>query len=131
IQRYINQKPATGFFNIWAGLTILTLAAIGVLAGQSEHASGKRGRGNETTYQQTDLVSDLPGVALLQDTNLVNAWGISFGPTSPFWVSDNGTGKSTLYAVTNDSLGAIQVTKLGLEVNIPGEGNVTGQVFNN
>ena len=129
-QRYINQKPPTGFFNIWAGLTILTLAAIGVLAGQSEHANGKRGRGNETVYQQTNLVSDLAGVALLQDTNLVNAWGISFGPTSPFWVSDNGTGLSTLYTVTNDASG-YHVTKLGLQVAIPGEGNPTGQTFNN
>ena len=82
-------------------------------------------------YRRTNLVSDLPGVAQLQDTNLVNAWGVSFSPTSPFWVSDNGTGKSTLYAVTNDSSGSPHVAKQGLEVRIPGEGNPTGQVFNN
>jgi hypothetical protein len=46
----------------------------------------------DVRYQQVNLISDLPGVAVLQDTNLVNAWGISFSPTSPFWVSDNGTG---------------------------------------
>src|SRR5690349_21349610 len=56
----------------------------------------------ETHFQQVNLVSDLPGVAQLQDTNLVNAWGIAFSATSPFWVSDNGTGKATLYVVTND-----------------------------
>src|SRR6185436_19582099 len=84
-----------------------------------------------TSYQQINLVSDQFGVALVQDTNLVNAWGVSFSPTSPFWVSDNGTGKSTLYTVTNDASGSPQVTKLGLVVSIPGEGNVTGQVFNN
>jgi len=84
-----------------------------------------------TGYRQINLVSDQPGIALLQDTNLVNAWGVSFSPTSPFWVSDNGTGKATLYAVTNDASGSPQVTKLGLEVSIPGEGNPTGQVFNN
>src|SRR6266436_1760277 len=83
------------------------------------------------SYQQVNLVSDLPGVALLQDTNLVNAWGISFSAASPFWISDNGTGKSTLYSVTNDSLGTPHVSKLGLVVTIPGEGNPTGQVFNN
>jgi uncharacterized protein (TIGR03118 family) len=82
-------------------------------------------------YAQNNLVSDLPDVAMLQDTNLVNAWGMSFGPNTPFWISDNGTGKSTLYSVTNDSSGAEVVTKLGLEVTIPGEGNPTGQVFNN
>jgi uncharacterized protein (TIGR03118 family) len=48
-------------------------------------------------YQETKLVSDLPGVAMFQDTNLVNAWGLSHSPTSPWWVSDNGTGKATLY----------------------------------
>ena len=37
-------------------------------------------------------LADLAGVAQVQDTNLVNAWGISFSATSPFWVSANGTG---------------------------------------
>ena len=81
------------------------------------------------TYLQTNLVSDLAGVAQLQDTNLVNPWGISFSATSPFWISDNGSGLSTLYAVTNDSSGAPHVTKQGLQVIIPGEGVPTGQLF--
>src|SRR5438874_12765867 len=46
---------------------------------------------------QTNLVSDLPGVAQFLDPHLVNPWGISESATSPFWVSDNGTGLSTLY----------------------------------
>ncbi len=86
-------------------------------------------RAKDPRYEQVNLVSDQPGVALLQDANLVNAWGVSFSPTSPFWVSDNGTGKSTLYSVTNDSSGAVHVDKVSLEVTIPGEGNPTGQVF--
>src|SRR5260221_2183216 len=81
-------------------------------------------------YQQTYLVSDLPGLAQLQDTNLVNPWGISFSATSPFWISDNGSGLSTLYSVTNDAGGSPHVAKLGLEVAIPGEGVPTGQLFN-
>ena len=43
------------------------------------------------------LVSDQPGVAPNTDPNLVNAWGLTSSPTSPWWVSDNGTDKSTLY----------------------------------
>ena len=82
-------------------------------------------------YLQTNLVSNLEGLAQLQDTNLVNPWGISFSPTSPFWISDNGSGLSTLYAVTNDAGGAPHVVKQGLQVAIPGEGNPTGQLFNN
>ena len=80
-------------------------------------------------YSQINLVSDQPGVALLQDTNLVNAWGISFGPTTPFWISDNGSGLSTLYSVTNDSNGMVHVVKQGLQVVIPGDGTATGQLF--
>src|ERR1039458_9471654 len=69
---------------------LLTLACMPV------SAHGDRDR--DGAYQQTNLVADLPGVALLQDTNLVNAWGISFSPTSPFWISDNGSGQATLDA---------------------------------
>jgi uncharacterized protein (TIGR03118 family) len=82
-------------------------------------------------YQQINLVSDLPGVAQLQDTNLVNAWGISYHPGFPFWISDNGTGKTTLYSVTNDASGAPHVARIPLVVSIPGDGNVSGQVMNN
>jgi len=48
-------------------------------------------------YERTNLVSDIPGVARFTDSNLVNPWGLSHSPTSPWWVSDNGTGVSTLY----------------------------------
>ncbi|HZD30700.1 MAG TPA: TIGR03118 family protein, partial [Candidatus Angelobacter sp.] len=48
-------------------------------------------------YGQTNLVSDLPGIAKFVDPNLVNPWGIAFSPTSPLWIADNGTGLATLY----------------------------------
>jgi uncharacterized protein (TIGR03118 family) len=48
-------------------------------------------------YVRTDLVSNQPGVARFTDSHLVNAWGLVALPTSPWWVSDNGTGFSTLY----------------------------------
>ena len=48
-------------------------------------------------YTQTNLTSDLPGVAAQQDPHLINPWGIVASPTSPFWISDNGAGLSTLY----------------------------------
>lgn len=72
-------------------------------------------------YVQTNLSSNIPGRAANTDPQMQNPWGISFGPTSPFWVSDNGTGVSTLY----NGLGV----KQGLVVTIPG-GVPTGQVFN-
>jgi uncharacterized protein (TIGR03118 family) len=52
---------------------------------------------DHSSYTQTNLVSDLPGIARIQDPNLVNPWGLDAGPTSPWWVADNGTGLSTLY----------------------------------
>src|SRR6266705_5720864 len=76
----------------------------------------------------TNLVTDDQAVHMAQITDpaFKNAWGISSSPTSPFWVSDNGTGKATLYRVdpaTNTT------TKQALTVSIPGDGSVTGQVF--
>ena len=50
-----------------------------------------------TSFSVVPLVSDQPGVAPNTDPNLVNAWGLTSSPTSPWWVSDNGTDKSTLY----------------------------------
>jgi hypothetical protein len=60
-----------------------------------EHLPDHSRPGDEFT--QTNLVSDLPGLAVSLDPHLVNPWGIAFGPTSPFWISDNGTGLTTLY----------------------------------
>lgn len=104
------------------------LVATAALALMSFAALAKDGE-NSDSYVQTNLVSNLPGVAQLQDTNLVNPWGISFSATSPFWLSDNGSGLSTLYAVTNDVTGSPHVVTESLVVTIPG-GAPTGQLFN-
>jgi uncharacterized protein (TIGR03118 family) len=86
--------------------------------------------GFETPYLQTNLVSDIQGLAQVTDSNLANPWGVSFSGTSPFWVSNQHTSTSTLYAVTPAG-----VTKLGLTVAIPktasGPQGPTGQVNNN
>lgn len=48
-------------------------------------------------FIQHNLVADTPGVADVTDPNLVNPWGISESAGSPFWISDNGPGLTTLY----------------------------------
>ena len=48
-------------------------------------------------YAITNLVSNQAGKAKHQDKALVNAWGMSFFPRGPFWISDNGTGVTTFY----------------------------------
>jgi uncharacterized protein (TIGR03118 family) len=76
-------------------------------------------------YLQTNLVSDVPGLAANTDPNLKNPWGVSFSATSPFWVSDQASGLATLY----DGAGNI----VSLVVSIPSIGfpaGPTGQVFN-
>jgi uncharacterized protein (TIGR03118 family) len=93
----------------------------------SEHVS------DGGTVLQTNLVSDLPGVAAVTDPNLVNPWGISESAASPFWFSDNNSGLSTLYQVPG--AGTAPVTVSPLAVNIPTPvgamgGTPTGTVFN-
>jgi uncharacterized protein (TIGR03118 family) len=77
-------------------------------------------------YTQTNLVSDIAGVARSTDPNLVNPWGISATPQSPIWVSDNHSNATTLYkgAVSGGPLPPV-----GLVVKIP-NGSPTGQVYN-
>src|SRR5438132_8112451 len=72
-------------------------------------------------YTQHNLVSDGAVPADHVDADLVNPWGLAASATSPWWVSDNGTGKSTLY---NGNSGA----KVPLTVSVPGA--PTGIVFN-
>ena len=123
----INKRGFTTVLNMQR-LGLCSSAVLLLLTSVPSRADDDGDRQNR--YQQVNLVSDQSGVAQLQDTNLVNAWGMSFSGSSPFWISDNGSGLATLYAVTNDSSGNEKVSKVGLEVSIPGEGNPTGQLFN-
>jgi uncharacterized protein (TIGR03118 family) len=83
-----------------------------------------------TRFDQTSLVSDVEGRAAVTDPLLVNAWGIAYAPTGPFWISDNGTGVSTLY----NGAGAPFPLNAPLVVTIPGldeaGSSPTGMVFN-
>ncbi|HEY9246188.1 MAG TPA: TIGR03118 family protein [Candidatus Methanoperedens sp.] len=74
-------------------------------------------------YKQTNLVSDISGLAKFTDPNLVNPWGLARSSTSPWWVADNGMGVSTLYNGSGNPL--------SLVVTIPPSGSSpTGVVFN-
>ncbi len=76
---------------------------------------------------RVDLVSDQPGAATA-DPNLVNPWGLAFNASGPAWVSDNATGKASVY----DASGALLLT-VDLP-NVPGATDPpapTGQVANN
>jgi uncharacterized protein (TIGR03118 family) len=107
-----------------------SLTWVGVGGAQAAPAWVRHGGNN---VLQTNLVSDLPGVAAVTDPNLVNPWGISESSSSPFWFADNNAGVSTLYQVPG--AGGAPVTINPLVVNIPTPvattgGTPTGTVFN-
>ena len=77
-------------------------------------------------YAQHNLISDGSEPADLVDPNLVNAWGLVSSPTSPWWISDNQTGVSTLYNVGTGTIPMI-VTVPG---SMGGQSAPTGVVFN-
>jgi uncharacterized protein (TIGR03118 family) len=106
----------------WIGATGAVAAA--ALVGLYPLPADAHGGG--TAFMQENLVSDQPGAAAVTDPNLVNAWGMSHGPNTPVWVSDNGADVATLYRT--DTPGQ-PVTPQALIVSIPG-GAPTGQVFN-
>ncbi len=84
-------------------------------------------------YRQTNLVSDLPDMALHQDPLLVNPWGIAYPPEGPFWISDNHSGVSTLYDAQGNSfpLGNPLIVTIPPPPGGTGPSAPTGVVFNN
>ncbi|HET7146430.1 MAG TPA: TIGR03118 family protein [Gaiellaceae bacterium] len=95
-------------------------AAAGVAVAAALVAGSASAASPNNVYFVHDLVADAAGAAAATDASLVNGWGLSAGPTTPWWVSNNGTSTSTLYS----GAGA----KAALTVSVPG--GPTGTVFN-
>ena len=57
-----------------------------------------------SAYRQTNLISDIPGLAPFLDPLLVNPWGLTATASSPFWAANNGT--STTQLIRGDVGGA-------------------------
>ena len=83
---------------------------------------------SQNRFVVTKLQSDVPGRAAHTDANLVNGWGIAALPTSPWWVADNGTQKSTLYNGNTGAKVALTVDVAG--ANPDGTADPTGIVAN-
>ena len=82
-------------------------------------------------YNQTNLVSNTAGVAPVTDPQLINPWGLSRNSGSPWWVSDQATGFSTLY----NGPGAKQVLVVTIPPSDPANkntpiGSPTGTIAN-
>lgn len=76
----------------------------------STSATWGRGRDGQKQPQaadvvvRTDLVASMPNVALHQDPQLINAWGLAFGDSGAAWVNANGTGTSRVYDAEGNTL---------------------------
>jgi uncharacterized protein (TIGR03118 family) len=79
---------------------LVLLAVVGLAAGQTR-----------AQYSQTNLISNLPGVAPITDANLIDPWGLAFSGTSPLWVSNQGSGTATVYKITGLSSSVTQLTE--------------------
>jgi len=108
-----------------AGLLLMLITA-GSLAMAAVPLTAAAHDDADSQFMQTNLVSDVPGWAPIVDAGLVNAWGMSFGPTTPLWVSNNGSDSTTLY---HGATMGVPFAKVALTVAIP-DGAPTGQVFN-
>jgi uncharacterized protein (TIGR03118 family) len=106
------------WFALTAAALAVALVTTGTAAGASRHHPGD-------TYAVQALVSDQAGVAATMDPNLVNGWGISAGPTTPWWVANNGTNTSTLYDAAGTRFPPPPASPL--VVGVPGA--PTGTVF--
>jgi uncharacterized protein (TIGR03118 family) len=71
-------------------------------------------------FAQTNLVSNIPGLATTLDANLKNPWGMAFSASSPIWVADNDNSLATVYRGTG--------VRVPLVVAVPSF--PTGVVFN-
>ena len=76
----------------WRRLLSLPLALVLSVGLQAAPAAAVA----EKEYAVHPLVSNVAGAAHI-DPNLINAWGLTASPTSPWWVADNGTNVSTIY----------------------------------
>src|SRR5271156_1087315 len=104
----------------WLCAGALLGAAAGASAAQTTSAP-------PNNYLVHNMVSDLANTADHQDPNLVNPWGVGFGPT-PFWVGNNGTGTATLYGGTGAAIPL--VVTIPQAANAGMAGPVTGVILN-
>jgi uncharacterized protein (TIGR03118 family) len=81
-------------------------------------------------YVQTNLVSDIPGLALTTDPLMLNPWGVAFfSGASPFWINENNAGVSSLYFGTGEPFPGLPFVTVPAPGNLPG-GTPTGIVAN-
>jgi uncharacterized protein (TIGR03118 family) len=113
-------------------VALAALAAVSAVALTAIDAPAKADEGGiaARSYVQTNLVSDIPGLAAHTDPNLQNPWGTSVGPGSPIWVSDNAAGVTTLYDGAGNARPLVVTIPAAPSAGAGAVGTPTGQAFN-
>ena len=130
MEEIVNRKPLT-----LLGACVVTLAATASAFAQMPQMPQMPDAKTKTpSYSQTNLVtSGKPLKGKVRDKHLLNAWGLVQGPT-PFWVSDNNAGVSTLYDGNGKIVDAAKKTQFVVTIPPPGSSTATaapsGIVFN-
>ena len=103
------------------------LCAAVLLASAADPVAAQTATAPPNAYLVHNLISDLANTADHQDPNLVNPWGIGFGPT-PFWAGNNGTGTATLYTGAGATIPLVVTIPQAASAGTAGP--VTGVIFN-
>jgi len=103
------------------------LCAAVLLASAADPVAAQTASAPPNAYLVHNLISDLANIADHQDPNLVNPWGIGFGPT-PFWAGNNGTGTATLYTGAGATIPLVVTIPQAASAGTAGP--VTGVIFN-
>jgi len=109
----------------------LALAAPAAAFASPGHYQAPR---QDLKLNQVNLASDIPGMAPVTDTNLKNPWGNSLSPSSPLWISNQGSDNATLYSLppgssTATKLTTVQVTMADSVLGPSGQVANTGTGF--
>jgi len=124
LQRLRSLRPAVLLAAAAGGLALVATPAT-AFASSGHHQASHR----DLKLNQVNLASDIPGMAPVTDPDLKNPWGISLSPTSPLWISNQGTDSSTLYSLAPGSSTATKSTTV--RVTLPDSvAGPTGQVAN-
>jgi uncharacterized protein (TIGR03118 family) len=113
---------ATGSFNVQVTVTDMRDGSMGTTAFFSET--------NLVTDNQTVLASLGFAPAAHVDPQLVNPWGVAFGPGGPFWVGNNGSGVSTLYDGGGNKQSLVVTIPASMNPGATSPAPITGVVFN-
>jgi uncharacterized protein (TIGR03118 family) len=129
MSRLLRSPRSAALLAVTAAATGIALAAPATAFASPGSQPANHDNGRNLVLSQVNLASDVAGLAPLTDPDLKNPWGVSFTPTSPLWVSNQGTNSSTLYTLASGSstVAKVPTVRVTMAGSVAGP---TGQVAN-